>query len=72
MAVRRSDAGHCGLPDDVRSSRLCISGGSNAYPLAELGLSHGYAAIGDKLNSNLTYQRFKTDPKEAEPVQPLH
>jgi hypothetical protein len=39
--------------------------------MAELGLSHGYAAMGDKLNSNLTYQRFKALWKDAEPVQ-LH
>ena len=45
--------------------------GSNVYPMAELGLSRGYAAMGDKLNSNLTYQRFKALWKEAEPAQ-LH
>ncbi len=46
--------------------------GSNVYPMAELGLSHGYAAMGDKLNSNLAYQRFKALWKEAEPGQSPH
>ena len=46
--------------------------GSNVYPMAELGLSRGYAAMGDKLNSNLAYQRFKDLWKEAEPAQSPH
>jgi hypothetical protein len=45
---------------------------SNVYPMAELGLSRGYAAMGDKLNSSLTYQRFKDLWKEAEPGQSPH
>ncbi len=45
---------------------------SNVYPMAELGLSRVYATMGDKLNSDLTHQRFKTLWKEAEPAQSPH
>ncbi len=33
-------------------------GGSNVYPMAQIGLARAYGALGDKVNSKAAYQRF--------------
>jgi serine/threonine protein kinase len=33
-------------------------GGSNVYPMAQIGLARAYWALGDKVNSKAAYQRF--------------
>ena len=40
--------------------------GSNVYPMAELGLARAYAAMGDKANSRVAYQRFAALWHEAD------
>ena len=46
-------------------------GGSNVYPMAQIGLARAYASMGDKANSTTAYRRFSGLWQQADRGQGL-
>jgi serine/threonine-protein kinase len=71
LAAHQSQAAVADFEPIVGHRGLAFLGGSNVYPLAQLGLARAYAASGDKATSRQAYQGFLELWSGAETAQPL-